>query len=178
MKFLGLIASLFATASLHASAAQGGTPPPLVPVNHVDLQRYAGKWFEIARYPNRFQRACQSDATAVYTLLKNGKVQVVNACRKSNGSTKDVRGTAKAVDASNARLKVTFFWPFYGDYWIIALDPDYSWAVVGEPGRKYLWILSRTPQMTEADYLKALDEVRRTSYDPARLIKTPQSGHE
>lgn len=149
-----------------------------MPVNHVDLQRYAGKWFEIARYPNRFQRACQSDATAVYTLLKNGKVQVVNACRKSNGSTKDVRGTAKAVDASNARLKVTFFWPFYGDYWIIALDPDYSWAVVGEPGRKYLWILSRTPQMTEADYLKALDEVRRTSYDPARLIKTPQSGHE
>lgn len=177
MKVLGLLASLFATAGLSAHA-EGPAAPSLAAVSHVDLQRYAGKWFEIARYPNRFQRACQSDATAVYTLLKNGKVQVVNACRKSNGSTKDVSGTAKVVDASNARLKVTFFWPFYGDYWIIGLDPDYRWAVVGGPGRKYLWILSRTPRMTDADYQKALDAVRRAGYDPARLVKTLQTARE
>jgi apolipoprotein D and lipocalin family protein len=147
-------------------------------VSHVDLERYAGKWFEIARYPNRFQRDCQSDTTAIYTLRNNGKVQVVNACRKKDGTIKGVRGTAKIVDTTNARLKVTFFWPFYGDYWIIGLDPDYRWAVVGEPGRKYLWILSRTAQMTDGDHQKALVAVRSARYDPARLIKTPHSGHE
>lgn len=177
LKLFGILASLFAAAGLSAKA-EGPAVPPLAAVSQVDLKRYAGKWFEIARYPNRFQRDCQSDTTAIYTLRNDGKVQVVNACRKKDGNIKDVHGTAKVVDTSNARLKVTFFWPFYGDYWIIGLDPDYRWAVVGEPGRKYLWILSRTPQMTDADYQKALDAVRRAGYDPARLLKTLQTARE
>ena len=87
------------------------------------------------------------------------------------------RGKAKIVDrTSNARLKVTFFWPFYGKYWIIGLAPDYRYAIVGEPGRKYLWILSRTQQMNAEDYAEAIQTIRDAGYDPDRLMRTPQSG--
>jgi len=150
---------------------------PLRTVAGVDLRRYSGIWYEIARYPNRFQRDCKSDTTAEYTLRKDGKVQVVNSCRKQDGKIKKVRGTAKIADTTtNARLKVTFFWPFYGDYWIIALSPDYRYAVVGEPKRKYLWILSRTPEMDDTTYQEIVKQVRAAGYDPERLIKTRQSG--
>lgn len=171
---IAMIASVCA-ASLRAMAWVDAKPAPLASVNSVDLQRYVGKWYEIARYPARFQRDCASDATADYELRPNGKVGVVNTCRKSDGKIKKASGSAKVVHASNARLKVTFFWPFYGDYWIIGLDANYRWAVVGEPGRKYLWILSRTPQMNEADYQQAVEQARAAGYDPARLMKTPQS---
>lgn len=174
MSMITVIASVCA-ASLHALASDGPKPAPLTSVRTVDLKRYVGRWYEIARYPNRFQRECASDTTAEYELKPNGKVRVVNTCRKSDGASKKASGTAKVVDPSNARLKVTFFWPFYGDYWIIGLDPEYRWAVVGEPGRKYLWILSRTAQMTEADYQQAVEQARAAGYDPQRLIKTPQS---
>jgi apolipoprotein D and lipocalin family protein len=149
---------------------------PLATVDHVDLNRYVGTWYEIARYPNRFQRDCRSNTTAEYTLRKDGKIQVVNSCDQADGKRKSARGTAKIVDKrTNARLKVSFFWPFYGDYWVIGLDPEYRYAVVGEPSRKYLWILSRTPEMDARVDEEALDDVRRAGYDPARLIKTPQS---
>ncbi len=169
--FFGLVTSLGI-----ALGAATGNAPALTTVQHVDLKRYMGLWYEIARYPNRFQRDCESDTTAKYALLENGKVEVLNTCRKKDGGLKDAKGKAKAVDGSNAKLKVTFFWPFYGDYWIIGLDPDYRWAVVGEPSRKYLWILSRTAQITEADYEKALEQVRAAGYDESRLIRTKQSG--
>ena len=175
MSIIAVIASVCA-ASLAAPSWEGPKPAPLTSVSTVDLKRYIGRWYEIARYPNRFQRECASDTTAEYELKPNGKVAVVNTCRKSDGATKKASGTAKVVDASNARLKVTFFWPFYGDYWIIGLDLEYRWAVVGEPGRKYLWILSRTPNMPEADYQQALKQARAAGYDPHRLLKTPQSG--
>lgn len=150
--------------------------PPLTTVEAVDLRRYAGKWYEIARYPNRFQRKCQADTTAVYTLRGDGKVQVVNACRQKDGKITTARGTAKVVDKkSNAKLKVTFFWPFYGDYWIIGLSPDYQYAIVGEPSRKYLWILSRTPRMAEDTYREVLRLVETQGYDPAKLLQTRQS---
>ena len=174
MSMIAVIASVCA-ASLRAAAWEDPKPAPLTSVSTVDLKRYIGKWYEIARYPNRFQRECASDTTAGYELKPNGKVAIVNTCRKSNGATKKVSGTAKVVDPSNARLKVTFFWPFYGDYWIIGLDPEYRWAVVGEPGRKYLWILSRTPNMSEADYQQAVEQASAAGYDPQRLVKTPQS---
>lgn len=135
------------------SSAQATSTSPLNTVDNVDLRRYTGKWYEIARYPNRFQRNCQSDTTAIYTLRDDGKVQVVNACREKNGNLTIARGTAKVVDKkTNAKLKVTFLWPFYGDYWVIGLSPDYRYAIVGEPSRKYLSILSRTPSMEEATY--------------------------
>ena len=151
--------------------------PPLRVVPSVDLARYAGKWFEIARLPNWFQRACESGTTATYTVRPDGKVDVVNSCRKKDGSLKSVQGTARSAGANepNTKLKVTFFWPFSGNYWIIDLDPDYRWAVVGEPGRGYLWVLSRTPQMDQAVYEGILKRASAQGYDLGRLLKTQQT---
>jgi apolipoprotein D and lipocalin family protein len=158
------------------SSVQASSTSPLTAVDNVDLRRYAGKWYEIARYPNRFQRKCQSDTTAIYTLRSDGKVQVVNACREKNAKVNTARGTAKVVDKkTNAKLKVTFFWPFYGDYWVIGLSPDYQYAIVGEPSRKYLWILSRTPSMEETTYQEVLRLVETLGYQPGKLQKTNQS---
>ncbi len=149
---------------------------PLQTVSAVDLERYAGTWYEIARYPNRFQRDCAGDVTALYEVKPDGSVRVTNSCAEADGSTKSARASAKVVDReTNAKLKVTFFWPFSGDYWIINLGPNYEYAVVGEPGRDYLWILSRTPQMDEATYNVLLERIARQGYDPSRLVKTAQS---
>ena len=172
---LGVLLLLLVTAAVLASP-ESNRKAPLRTVGNVDLDRYRGTWYEIARYPNRFQRACESDTRAEYTLLKDGKVQVVNSCRQKDGTTKRARGTAKVADkTTNAKLRVTFFWPFYGDYWIIGLSPDYRFAIVGEPQRKYLWILSRAPQMEEATYQSIIEQIREAGYDPDKLIKTPQS---
>lgn len=162
-------------ASFACAAGAGDGNAPLATVPAVDLERYAGRWFEIARYPNRFQRDCAGEVTATYTLRNDGKIRVLNECRKADGKTKSATGTAKVADAATrAKLRVTFFWPFYGNYWIIALGKDYEYAVVGEPSRKYLWILSRTPQMPEALFNELLGAISAKGYDPARLIRTPQ----
>ena len=148
---------------------------PLRTVEHVDLNRYVGKWYEIARYPNRFEKDCASDVTAEYKILSPGKIEVLNSCRKADGKMKVSKGSAKIVDtATNAKLKVTFFWPFYGNYWVIDLAPDYSYAVVGEPGRDYLWILSRTPELPAAVYEKIAARLKEQGYDPAKLVKSAQ----
>ena len=158
-----------------AMAAAGYGSEPLATVPRVDLTRYVGTWYEIARYPNAFQKKCERDTTAKYTLLPNGMIEVVNSCRRVDGSINTVHGKAKVVDrSSNARLKVTFFWPFYGDYWIIGLAADYRYAIVGEPERKYLWILSRTPKMSDQDYAEALEKIRSAGYEAARLMRTRQ----
>jgi len=167
---------LVLTVSTGSAAADSATPPLLRTVDRVDLGRYSGTWYEIARYPNRFQRDCDSDTMAEYTVLKDGKVQVVNSCRQKDGKKKTVRGTAKVADkASNAKLRVTFFWPFYGDYWIIGLSPDYRYAIVGEPKRNYLWILCRTPEMDGTTYQEIVEKIRAAGYDPGKLIKTRRS---
>jgi apolipoprotein D and lipocalin family protein len=143
----------------------------------VDLGRYAGLWYEIARYPNRFQRACVADATANYTLLSNGRLTVVHTCRKSYGAVERASGTARVVDRkTNARLKVTFYWPLSVDYWILDVGHEYEYAVVGEPGRDYLWILSRTPHLDEAVYQRIIKRLEARGLDTARLVKTPQTG--
>jgi apolipoprotein D and lipocalin family protein len=150
---------------------------PMQVVPSVDLARYAGKWYEISRLPNRFQRDCASDTTASYELRPDGRITVVNACRTSEGRLKSVKGTARPAGDKepNTKLKVTFFWPFWGNYWIIDLDPDYNWAVVGEPGRNYLWVLSREPRMDEALYRRILERAKRQGYSTEQLIKTRQS---
>ena len=149
---------------------------PLTAVDRVDLNRYVGQWFEIARYPNRFQKVCAADTTAEYTLRKDGKIDVLNSCRQSDQKIKRARGTARIFDKqSNAKLKVSFFWPFSGNYWVIDLDPDYRYAVVGEPDRKYLWILSRTPSLDEQTYSAIIGKIRAAGYDPSKLMKTLQT---
>jgi apolipoprotein D and lipocalin family protein len=150
---------------------------PVQAVPSVNLDRYMGKWYEIARLPNRFQRECASDTTASYTLRPNGKITVINECRKSDGRLKSARGTARVASGKgpNTKLKVTFFWPFYGNYWIIDLDEKYRWAVVGEPDRKYLWILSREPKLDEGLYGQILARAKNQGYDVAPLLKTKHS---
>ena len=157
--------------------AFAGSKAALQTVPHVDLTRYVGRWYEIARYPARFEKDCASDVTATYTQLSGGKIEVLNECQKADGQVKRSKGTASVVDKrTNAKLKVTFFWPFSGNYWIIGLAPDYGYAIVGEPDRKYLWILSRSSQLTESVYGQILIRVRELGYDPSLLMKTAQGG--
>jgi len=142
-------------------------------VPYVELEKYLGKWYEIAHLPAKFQEGC-NETTATYTLSKDGRISVLNQCIK-NGKMKQAKGKAKVVDKkSNAKLKVTFFWPFYGDYWIIALGNDYDYAVVGTPNRKYLWILSRTPQMDDKLYSQSMEYAKSKGFDVNKLIKTLQ----
>ena len=149
--------------------------PALETVPSVDLSRYAGQWYEIGRLPNRFQKKCADSVTATYTLRSDGDIKVVNRCRKPSGEFTTATGNAKIVDKqTNAKLKVTFFWPFYGKYWILDLGPNYEYAVVGEPGRDYLWILSRTPTMDEGLYQKLVAKMRARGFDTTRMIRTVQ----
>jgi apolipoprotein D and lipocalin family protein len=150
--------------------------PPLKVVTFVDLSRYAGTWYEISRYPNRFQEGCVG-TTATYTIRKDGKIDVLNQCRRGtlDGEISSVKGKAWVVDnKTNAKLKVSFFWPFSGHYWIIDLGENYDYAVVGHPERKYLWILSRSPRMDEKIYNLILQKLRLQFYDTSKLIKTLQ----
>jgi apolipoprotein D and lipocalin family protein len=147
---------------------------PLATVEKVDLARYAGVWYEIARYPHRFQKGCLG-SSATYSLREDGEIDVVNSCRsEKDGSLRQVKGRAWSVDpGGNARLKVTFFWPFRGDYWIIDLGKEYEYAVVGTPNRKYLWILSRTPVMADDLYGEIMERVKAFGFDPARVMRSP-----
>ena len=166
-----LLGLLITVMGLNAST----TRQPLSTVSSVDLKRYVGTWYEIARYPNRFQRKCTGDVTAKYALRDDGKVDVLNSCREG-AKINQAKGTGKVADPqTNSKLRVTFFWPFYGDYWILDLAPDYSYAIIGEPRRQYLWILSRSPRMDAPVYDKLLEKIRSFGYDPAGLVKTPQS---
>jgi apolipoprotein D and lipocalin family protein len=148
--------------------------PPMQVVPSVDLTRYMGKWYEIARLPNWFQRDCASDTSALYTLRPDGNIKVVNECRKAAGHMKSATGKARIADKKgpNTKLKVTFFWPFSGNYWIIDLDPGYQWVVVGEPGRDYLWILSRQPHLDQDLYESIVERAKQQGYEVEQLIKT------
>ncbi len=140
-------------------------------VPYVELEKYLGKWYEIAHLPTRFQKGC-TDTTATYNLSEDGNISVLNECIRK-GKVKQTKGKAKVVDKnSGAKLKVTFFWPFYGDYWIIDLGKDYDYAVVGTPNRKYLWILSRTPRMEDNLFFQLIESVKSKGFDVNNLIIT------
>ncbi len=145
-------------------------------VPNVDLNKYAGKWFEIASYPQRFQKGCHC-TTAEYTLSDKGYVIVENRCNRDsvNGKQSYIKGKAFVdKNSGNAKLKVQFFWPFKGKYWIIDLAGDYSYAVVSHPDKKYLWILSRTAKMDEVIYEQIIGRLREKGFDISKLQKTMQ----
>jgi len=129
--------------------------PRITTVDFVDLSRYSGLWYEVAKIPNRFQKKCVRKTTAEYTRRDDGRIQVVNRCLKSNGEFAEAEGVARIEDpVTNAKLKVSFVsvlgWrPFWGDYWVIGLDEDYRWSIVGTPDRKYGWVLARAPELDE-----------------------------
>ena len=141
-------------------------------VDYVDLNKYLGAWYEIASFPQRFQKGCYC-TKAVYSLRSNGKVDVVNSCKKNgpSGKLKVAKGYANVTDKkSNSKLRVTFFWPFFGDYWIIGLDSiNYKWAVVSNPDRDTLWILSRTPVLEKNMLQQALATAVAQGLDLSKL---------
>lgn len=149
--------------------------PPVQAVSTVNLPRYVGKWYEIAAFPMYFQRQCVGNTTAEYTIKQNGDIQVVNRCRTSSGYDEAIGNAWVPDSVQPGKLKVTFFWPFRSDYWILGLDSDYRWAVVGNPNRKYLWILSRTPVLPAPLLSTALDAARAQGYDLGMLRYTDQT---
>jgi len=148
--------------------------PELKTVEHVDIDRYLGTWHEIAAFPQWFQRGCVN-SKAEYSKRDDGLIKVVNSCNEgcANGPVKVSIGKAKIVpDSGNAKLKVSFFWFFYGDYWVVDLDADYQWAVVGHPGRDYLWILCRSPEMDRKVYDGICDRLKAQGYQLEKLVVT------
>ena len=179
-KLFTVILILVGTATL----ADAENPKALTVVPSVDLARYTGKWYEIARLPNRFQKNCAGEVMAEYAPLAGNQLQVVNACRKKNGQTMRAEGQARLADKSgpNSKLEVRFApawlsWlpAVWGDYWIIDLATDYSYSVVGTPDRKYLWILARTPNLDEAIYQRIIQQTAAQGFAVAQLVKTRQS---
>jgi apolipoprotein D and lipocalin family protein len=145
------------------------------PAKKVVVEKYLGTWYELARYDNRFERGCEA-VTATYSPLPDGMVKVVNKCRKGavEGKMKKSNGKAKIVDtATNAKLKVSFFGPFYvGDYWVLDRADDYSWSIVGEPSGKYLWILTREAKPSEKTRRMLWDRAAELGYEVSLLRPT------
>ncbi len=153
-------------------------------VPQVDLKRYMGTWYEIARLPNTFQKQCMSDVTAIYEMNEKDEISVTNQCLTEDGMMSKAQGEVKKSSDTepNSKLKVRFapaflsFLPFvWGDYWILQLGEDYSYAVIGEPDRKYLWILSRTQKMDETLYQSLLTKTQEQGYDISNLQRTIQT---
>lgn len=172
------ILSLFVGSAL----AQSKTTE-LKPVAGIDLKRYSGQWFEIAKYPNRFQKQCVANTTATYTLKPNGRIEVANQCLKKDGTKETAIGEAKIGDEkNNAKLKVRFapgfvsFLPMvWANYWVIEIADDYSYTVISEPGRNYFWILARKPVMDDATYQGILRRAEAMGFQPSRVEKSPQN---
>jgi len=166
---------VLAAAALCAAPPAIAENPPLPTVASVDLARYAGAWYEIALLPNRFQKQCVADTQARYRL-DGERVEVINRCRMADGRVDDIKGHAKVVEGSgNAKLRVTFFWPFYGDYWVLALDPEYRQVLVGAPNRNYAWVLSRTPQLDDSALEALLDRAAALGFNKSAFKRTPQT---
>ena len=165
---------------LNAQESKQNANEPVV-VNSVDLNRYIGVWYEIARIPNRFQKDCARNTTATYSLREDGNIDVVNRCVEEDGTVIEAKGIAKVADtASNAKLEVSFvrilgISLFWGDYWIIGLEENYRYAVVGTPSRKYGWILSRQPQLSPEDLDEIFAILQHQGYNFDDFIMTEQS---
>ena len=165
--------ALVAIVRLRNRHAIGNSAVP-EPAKRVNLDRYLGRWFEIARYEQSFERGC-TNVTAEYNLRDDGTIEVLNSCRRPSGRFRIARGVAKTVSASNAKLKVRFFGPFSGDYWILDHADDYSWSIVGEPTGRYLWLLARQADPGAEKVEQLIERAAKMGYDTSMLIATAQS---
>ncbi|TKW61379.1 MAG: lipocalin family protein [Blastochloris viridis] len=159
-----LAATLLAGCSIAGPVGNASVPDP---TKQVELNKYLGRWYELARYENRFEKDCEA-VTADYSLREDGEVKVVNTCGEGsvNGKVTTAEGRAKIVeDSGNAKLKVSFFGPFYGDYWVLDHAPDYSWSIVGEPSGRYFWILSRTAKPSPQTRILLTEKAKALGYD-------------
>lgn len=175
---LGLLA--LASAAWGCAAVSGTRGEPVRVVERVELERYLGRWYEIASFPIRAQRGCVG-TTAEYTRREDGDIRVYNRCLAGDfsGRVRDIEGRAWVVDeVTGARLKVQFFWPFRGDYWVVELDPQYHWAVVAGPDRGNLWFLSRTPCMDQDLFETLFARMAARGFDMSRLVATLQQDAE
>lgn len=179
---MAVVAWCAAGVLLATSACGAPRGAALQTVDAVDLDRYVGEWFEIARFPNSFQDQCLGDVRARYAERSDGRLDVINQCRTEEGAS-EARGVARVVDpATRARLEVRFAPAFlsflpavWGDYWILGLAHDYSWAVVGSPDREYLWILARTPTLDWERYTLGLATAAANGFDVEQLVRTQHS---
>jgi apolipoprotein D and lipocalin family protein len=152
-------------------------------VSSVDVERYMGLWYAVASIPTTFERACAQGTTAEYHLLANGQIEVTNTCYRQDGSMFSAVGRAWVPNASEpTKLKVSFVrflgrWFFPGDYWILDLDPDYLYAVVGHPQRKYGWILSRSATLPEETLEGIFERLEAKGYDRNDFQRIDQSIH-
>ena len=148
--------------------------PPLETVQKVDVQKYLGTWYEIARYEHFFEKDCKN-VTANYSMLDEKTIKVINKCTKiTTNEKKEAFARAYATDETNSKLKVSFFRPFYGDYWVLMLDKNYQYALVGTPSREYLWILSRNSKLDEKTKNEILQKLPELGFDASKLIWTIQ----
>lgn len=177
-----LLVTLAMTALLSFAAAAKDVEPPLETIEALDLPKYLGTWYEIAKFPNWFQKNCAGSTRADYSLQPDGTVQVVNSCKLESGIIQQAVGTARQIGgATSPKLQVRFapawlsFLPMvWGDYWVIDIDPDYTLAAVSEPRRDYLWVLARTPQVDPRRYQDLLGRLARRGFDIGKLEVTRQ----
>lgn len=152
------------------------THTDLPTVTQLDIKKYSGLWYELARLPNSFEKGMDC-TTATYTPKENGKIEVFNQGRKTdkNNELSNITGTAWVPDAAYpARLKVRFFWPFAGDYYIMYLDQDYQYALVGAPNRKYLWILARTKTLDDKTYYALIQKAKTLGFETDKILRVNQ----
>lgn len=163
-----------------AGSCSSEPEPPLAVVSGFDVQRYLGEWHQVAAIPAWFQEDCTANTTARYALAEEGLIAVLNACETADGAPKQADARARFLGpASEGRLEVTFvdllgFWVWWaaGDYWIIGLDPGYRWSVVGQPSRRYAWILARTPSLADGTLAEIAGILEHAGYDACRLVMT------
>ena len=174
------IVPLITGSKIFSQAENSGSKDEVKIVNFVDLKKYAGRWYEIAKIPNRFQKGCVRNTTAEYKLRDDGGIDVINRCIEADGSVNEAEGIAKVVDEkTNSKLEVSFvsifgIHLFWGDYWIIGLDKNYQYAIVGHPERKYGWILSRTPNLSAENLTVAYSILKENGYNPKDFVSTIQ----
>ena len=181
--FLASCAALIVSGLCAGSALAVDAAKPLQPIESLSVPRYMGVWYEIAKFPNQFQKKCVGDTSATYNLDKDGRVQVINRCRTAEGKFDTAEGVARQLGtATSPKLEVRFapailsFIPMvWGDYWVIDLDDKYQLSAVSEPKREYLWILSRTPQVAPAEYDALLARLTAQGLDVSKLVRTPHT---